>query len=106
MKPKKVIFVDEGLEKAFEKLSEDDPIKKGLVKAIKDLYEDAFSGRNVKKELIPTKIIEKYNITNLWIYNLPNAWRMLYSITSSEIEIIAIILDWMSHKDYERLFKF
>ena len=107
MKPEKVVFIDEELQKSFEELSEEDPVKKGLIKAIKDIQEDAFCGRNVKKNLIPKNFQEKYGINNLWIYNLPNAWRMFYAITPSEkIEIIAVILDWTSHKDYERLFKF
>jgi hypothetical protein len=106
MKPEKVVFVDESLEKSFTLLGNTDPLKKGLIKAIKDVQENSFAGRNVKKELIPKEIIKKYNINNLWIYNLPNGWRMLYVLTSSEIRIIAVILNWMDHKDYERLFKF
>jgi len=106
MKPEKVVFVDESLEKSFMVLNETDPLKKGLIKAIKEIQENSFVGRNVKKNLIPKEIIKKYNINNLWIYNLPNGWRMLYVLTSSEIRIIAVILDWMNHKDYERLFRF
>ncbi|MCX6750897.1 MAG: hypothetical protein NTZ83_05545 [Candidatus Pacearchaeota archaeon] len=106
MKPEKVVFVDESLEKSFAVLDNKDPLKKGLIKAIKDVQENSFAGRNVKKELIPKEIIKKYNINNLWIYNLPNGWRMLYVLTSSEIRIIAVILNWMNHKDYEKLFKF
>lgn len=107
MKPRKVVFVDETLEKSFNELDKDDPVKKALTKAIQSLKEDAFSGRNVKKKLIPKELIKKYGISNLWIYNLPNAWRMLYSLTDSgEIEIIAAILDWMNHKEYEQLFRF
>lgn len=107
MKPEKVIFIDSSLEKSFEELDNYDHLKKGLIKAIRDLQEDAFAGRNVKKNLIPKSIIQKYKVDNLWIYNLPDSWRMIYSLTpSTEIKIIAVILDWMDHKDYERLFKF
>ena len=55
MKPEKVVFGDFELQKAFDELKENDPVKKGLIKAIKDLQEDAFCGRNVKKKLIPQK---------------------------------------------------
>ena len=107
MKPKKIVFVDEDLEKSFNSMDKNDPTKKALIKAIMDIKEDAFVGRNVKKKLIPKSLTKKYGINNLWIYNLPNAWRMLYSLTDSrEIEIIAAVLDWMTHKEYERLFKF
>lgn len=107
MKPEKIVFVDDSLETSFNELAEEDPIKKGLIKAIRELREDAFCGRNVKKNLIPKSLIQKYGLNNLWIYNLPNGWRMLYVLTpSEEVEIIAVILDWMSHKDYEKLFNF
>ena len=107
MKPKKIIFVDETLEKSFNSIDKNDPLKKALIKAIQTLKEDAFAGRNVKKKLIPRELIQKYKINNLWIYNLPSAWRMLYSLTnSSEVEILAAVLDWMTHKEYERLFNF
>ncbi len=107
MRPEKVVFIDQSLEKTFNELNDIDPLKKGLTRAIKDIQENAFCGRNVKKKLIPKEFIIKYNINNLWIYNLPDAWRMLYVLTpSEEVQIIAVILDWMDHKDYERLFKF
>ena len=107
MKPDKVVFVDEELEKSFNELSETDPIKRGIIRAICAIQENFSCGRQVKKELIPNKLVEKYDLKNLWIYDLPNGWRLLYSVTSAgEIEIIAAVLDWMDHKDYERLFGF
>ena len=107
MKPEKVVFVDGSLEKSFNELNKVDPVKKALIRAISTLQEDAFSGRNVKKNLIPKSLIQKYGLNNLWIYNLPDGWRMLYVLTpSEEVQIIAVILDWMNHKDYEKLFKF
>ncbi|MEK6842764.1 MAG: hypothetical protein AABX84_03020 [Nanoarchaeota archaeon] len=107
MKSKKVVFFSQDLEDAFNKLPEKDPVRKAIIKAVKDIQEDAFAGRHVKKELIPKSLIKKYEINNLWIYNLPSAWRLLYSITpQEEVEIIAAILDWMDHKNYERLFRF
>ena len=107
MKPDKVVFVDESLEESFDSLRESDPIKKGIVKAIKELGENCYAGRNVKKRLIPRELINKYGINNLWIYNLPSAWRLFYSLADDgEVDLIAAVLDWMDHKDYERLFGF
>ena len=103
MKPEKVVFQDPELQRVYDELKDDDPVKKGLKKAIQDLREDAFCGRNVKKNLIP----KKYSyLNNLWIYNLPSSWRLIYSLGHGELRIIAVVLDWMNHKDYERLFKF
>jgi hypothetical protein len=99
----KVVFIDDELEKAFEGLKDNDSLKKGLIKAIQEISQNAFCGRNVKKVLIPKKYS---NLNNLWVYNLPSAWRLVYSLSPGEIKIIAVILDWMDHKDYERLFGF
>ena len=107
MKPKRVVFIDDKLEETFDSLGDNDPTKKALKRAIKDIQQNCHCGRNVKKQLIPRHFISKYDITNLWIYNLPSAWRLLYSLTNSdEVELIAVVLNWMNHKEYERLFKF
>ena len=103
----KVIFKDEELKGTFEDLAETDQrLHKEIEKALKDICRDHSCGRNVKKKLIPKELIKKYGINNLWIYNLRKDWRLIYSIGRDEIEILAIVLDWMNHKEYERLFKF
>lgn len=54
--------------------------------------------------MIPDKYLKKYRIHNLWKYNLPNAWGLLYSVESDGIIVISVILEWVSHKNYERMF--
>lgn len=101
-------FGDEKLKEAFYNLKDiDKELYEQIDKATDEISKDIFCGRNVIKKWIPKELINKYGIDNLWIYNLRSGWRLLYSVTSPDkIQIIAIILDWMNHKDYERLFKF
>lgn len=101
-------FVDSKLKKAFESLEiSDKEFYEELQKALKVINKNVFCCRNVRKKLIPKKLIQKYRINNLWIYNLRNGWRLLYSVvTPNKVEVLALILDWMNHKEYERLFKF
>ena len=100
-----VIFADDKLESAFNSLEENDWLKKAIQKAIKDLTENIFCGDRIKKELIPKEYLQKYGIDNLWWYPLPNAWRLVYSVfTPSNVEILAVIIDYSNHKDYERKF--
>ena len=103
-----VKFADEKLMEAFESLKEiDKELYDQIDKATDEISKNVFCGRNVKKKLIPRELINKYGFNNLWIYNLRSGWRLLYSVTSPDkIQILAIVLDWMAHKDYERLFKF
>lgn len=106
----RVVFADEKLKEAFEKLTdsttENRNLYKWLNRAFDDISENAFCGIQIPKRLIPKVYIEKYGIDNLWKYNLPNAWRLLYSVARDEIIIISIILEWLSHKEYEKKFKY
>lgn len=103
----RVIFKDAELKEAFENLKDEDKrLFKEIQNALDTIKQNAFFGRNVKKKLIPKELIQKYEIENLWIYNLRKDWRLLYTITNNDVEVLAIVLDWMNHKDYERLFKF
>tara|TARA_Y100000034_G_C6844755_1_gene382557 strand:+ start:354 stop:683 length:330 start_codon:yes stop_codon:yes gene_type:complete len=106
--PSKVRFVDEKLKESFEKLekSKDKKFYGFIRRSFEDIEENAFCGVQVPKKLIPKEYLKKYNLSNLWKYDLPNAWRLLYSIEKDEIIVISIILEWMSHKEYERLFNY
>ncbi len=101
-----VIFADENIREAWIRVKETDPeLTKHLLKAKDDIKENAFCGIQLSKDKIPREWIQKYRINNLWKYDLPNAWRLLYSITTpTKVEIISVFLDWMDHKEYDRLF--
>jgi len=103
-----IVFADERIKEAWEKVFVNDrEFARQLLKAKEDILENSFCGIQVPKDLIPLKYIQKYGIKNLWKYNLQDAWRLLYTITTpSKVEIISVILEWMNHKDYERLFRY
>jgi Txe/YoeB family toxin of Txe-Axe toxin-antitoxin module len=103
----KVKFADEKLKQAFEELkSSDEQLYHEIERALNKISQNAFCGRNVRKRLMPKELVKKYMIDNLWVCNLSDGWRLLYSVGSDKIDVIAVILHWMRHKDYERLFKF
>ena len=104
-----VIFFNLELKRAFESMPDSDPIKKGLVRAMEDIENNAGSGRLVTKKAHQKKnvkkFLEKYDVENLRVYNLPSAWRLIYSVGGDQIKIIAVLLNWMNHKDYGKLFR-
>ncbi|MFH0817691.1 MAG: hypothetical protein V1909_03590 [Candidatus Micrarchaeota archaeon] len=63
-------------------------------------------GDPIAKNLIPKVYVLKYGVNNLFRVELPNYWRMLYTLTDgeSEIEIIAFVLDFIDHKVYDKKF--
>jgi len=105
-----IIFADEKIQKSFEKLkdskTEDKKLYKWIIRAFEDLENNSFSGIQIPKKLIPKVYIEKYKIDNLWKYDLPSGWRLIYAVQNGKICVLSIILEWMSHKDYEKRFKY
>ncbi|MDP2906781.1 MAG: hypothetical protein Q8O03_02475 [Nanoarchaeota archaeon] len=107
IKPSKVVFINDELEESYNSLKEGDFVKKAITRAIRDLKQNAFSGIQIPKRLIPKEYIRKYGINNLWKYDLPKGWRLLYTVTAdNEVELISAILEWFDHKEYEKRFKY
>ena len=74
--PSKIIFVDEELEKTFNELPDEDPIKKALIRAFQNIKEDFQAGEYIPKKDIPEFYLKKYGINNIRVYDLPFAWRL------------------------------
>lgn len=107
IKHSEVTFAEDKIEKEFENLPEDNEIKKFIKRAIKDIELNAFCGIQLPKKLIPKEYIKKYEIKNLWKYDLPNGWRIMYSIMpQNKVEILSVVIEWFNHKDYERRFQY
>ncbi len=70
------------------------------------LVNNPFYGENAKKDLIPKEYRQKYDAGNLFIADLPDYWRMIYTLESDEIEIIAFVLDIVNHDEYNKKFGF
>jgi len=63
-------------------------------------------GIAIPKRLIPKEYIRRYRIDNLWKYDLPKGWRLLYTVQGNNVNIVSIIVEWMDHKNYKRRFKY
>ena len=101
-----IVFGDKKVKKQFKEISDKD-LKKQLEKAFENLNENAFCGIQIPKKLIPKEYVKRFGVlTNLWKYNLPDAWRLIYTIKNNKVQILSIILEWMDHKTYERRFKY
>lgn len=106
-KADKVVFAEDSTEKAFNSLPKEDWLKKALQRAIKDLKENVFCGERIPKKLIPKVYLQKYRIDNLLWYPLPKGWRLVYSVIApNNVEILAVIIEYFDHKNYERRFHY
>ena len=105
-----VAFISTNLKKEFDSLEEgkfEDKQLYGFIdKAIDELKKTPSCGIKIPKKLWPKEYSKKYEITNLWKYDLPNAWRLVYTIETDEVRIVSIILEWFKYKDYEKKFRY
>ena len=102
-----VRFFDERTKRSYLKLQRGDGADRTLYGAISTaldvLENDAFSGVQIPKRIIPKRYVRR-GICNVWKYDLPNGWRLIYSVLSGERLIITLVIEWFDHKNYERRF--
>lgn len=103
-----VAFISKKLKEEFENLKSgkfgDKQLYNFINRALDDLKVNPACGIKIPKKLWPKEYIKKFKITNLWKYDLPNAWRLIYTIEADEVKIMSIILEWFDHKGYDRRF--
>ena len=116
-KPVKVIITGDAKDE-FAKLNKivGEEITKGITKSdhqilfrvikqkIDFLKENPQYGIHIQKDKIPKEYILDYEVNNLWKVDLSGAWRMIYTIKGSEVEILSLVLDLLDHKSYEKKF--
>jgi len=103
-----VAFANPKLENDFKKLKqgkfEDKQLYDFIQRAISDLKKSPMCGVKIPRKLWPRGYIKKYQIKNLWKYDLPDGWRLIYSILQNRLMILNLILEWFPHKEYEKKF--
>jgi len=110
MKNTKIILSQEAKEVyKYLNLNIDSKTERMILKSVNQKVEliklNPHYGNPIAKHLIPKEYIEKYGVTNLFRVELPNFWRMLYTLTNNgEIEIIAFVLDIIDHNKYNKKF--
>ncbi|MGV8141104.1 MAG: hypothetical protein ACP5NW_01530 [Candidatus Woesearchaeota archaeon] len=112
MKPARIIFSEEAT-LMFNYISERAVVSKSertmnnaILQKIEWIKSKPQCGQSISKDLLPREYILKYDIQNLYRIELPNFWRMLYTLRDNKIEIIAFVLDILDHKKYNRKLKY
>ena len=68
------------------------------------LKQNPFAGDQIPKLRIPNKYLDKYEADNVWRIELADRWRLVYTITGNQIEIITFVMDIFDHRDYDKVF--
>jgi hypothetical protein len=113
MKPVIVKFEREAYEE-YKKLqnsidkSKNKPTNKQLLfsidNAINNIKLNPYYGNLIPKKYLTSKVIDKYGTNKILRVELVGYWRLLYTLIGDEARIIAFVLEYMSHKNYDTLF--
>jgi len=75
-----------------------------IEKGIARLVENYECGQKIQKNMWPKYYVGKYGINNLWRLRLDDYWRMIYTIIGEQVRIVAVILEVLNHKEYDKRF--
>ena len=79
---------------------------KAIDRTIEQLKINPQYGIHIPKKLIPKEYIEKYELNNLWKTNLPSYWRMYYTLSTTRLEILTVLITFEDHEEYDKRFKY
>ena len=68
------------------------------------LLKDCLHGAVVKKARAPKALATRYHLESLYIKDLPDFWRMLYTIQKVAGERYVVVLRIVDHATYDRWF--
>lgn len=82
----------------------DQRVRKAVEEAIYNMKNNTLEGDHIQKNLFPREY-KKYRLNNLWRFELPKGYRLLYTrISEDGGPKKYAILDVLPHHEYERLF--
>lgn len=84
--------------------SENQRLLKSLKKKEELLKINPEYGNHIPRDHIKKETIEKYGTDSLWRIDIYNYWRAIYALKGTDVEVLTLILDIVSHDDYNKLF--
>ena len=95
-KEPRVVFANAKMEQEFERLSTTtDPEGRRTYLVLQDIRKQlgmkCRSGKEIPEDKIPDVYKRLFQVSNLWILNLPPHGRVLYSLVDDEIRIVDVV---------------
>lgn len=93
--------------KNYEKLGKNHPtVKTGVDEAKKLMDNDkvTLNSNPIEKRISPKEYQHLYKINNLWRYELPERYRLIYTVVTKYPVKIYRIFNVLSHPEYNKLF--
>lgn len=98
------VFASPDFLKVVSALSNNDPIKLRVYKAIDEMKQDKNLGDYIKKKPWPDKYVDTHEVTALYRLEIGGNHRLIYTIRGREEDKVYQLLDLLTHKEYDVLF--
>ena len=85
-------------------LDKKDDLWKSVDAWLEKLKADSQAGTKIPRNLWPPDYVRNYGVTNLYKCNLAGAHRLVYTIYVESGRVKVLAIDFMTHKEYEKLF--
>lgn len=72
--------------------------------ALGNIKANPFYGNLIPRKNLSKGVINRYGTDKIFRVELVGYWRLLYTIIGNETKIIALILEYMDHKKYDKIF--
>ena len=79
-------------------------LSRSIERTIEMLKNNPFSGNQIPRRQHPKIYLDKYDADNIWRIELAKRWRLIYTITGNNLEIINFVMDIFNHKEYDQVF--
>jgi len=77
---------------------------KSIERAKNNLKINPQFGIHIPRKVISKFVVARYGTNRLWKIDLVGYWRLIYTITGDEIKVVAFVLEFMNHKEYDKIF--
>lgn len=96
------------LQHASRRSKHEAAIYNALLQKFECLKRDVNYGAAIKRQFIPAEYRNAYDVKNLFKLDMPNFWRMIYTVVDGErgAEVVILVLDIFSHEEYNKKFGF
>ncbi len=72
--------------------------------ALRNIKANPFYGNLIPRKNISKGVADRYGTYKIFRVELVGYWRLLYTVTGDEAKIIALILEYMNHQKYDKIF--
>jgi hypothetical protein len=72
--------------------------------SLKNIKANPFYGDLIPRKYISKGVVERYGTSKIFRVELTGYWRLLYTLIGDEVSIVALILEYINHDKYNRIF--